>query len=144
MQHHLSAVITLAPAKEKAGDKHILNLAYSVSRHFQTSAGWSMGAMDTGCGSSSTDTYLGLSGSCNCISWRISFSCVFMGFVSVFHSIACLRSGKVIGYKRQLELVGANPVPGLLNAHVVTELGCPGLHLYWFFSVQLEVVKSLK
>lgn len=72
------------------------------------------------------------------------FLCVFMGFVSVFHSIVCLRSGKVIGYKHQLELVGANPVPGLLNAHMVTELGCPELHLYWFFSVQLEVVKSLK
>lgn len=34
-----------------------------------------------------------------------------------------------MGYKWQLELVGASPLPGLLNVHMVTELGCPELHL---------------
>lgn len=72
------------------------------------------------------------------------FLSAFMVFVSAFHSITCLRSGKVIGYKYQLELVGANSVPGLLGVHMVTELGCPELHLCWVFSVQLEVVKALK
>lgn len=72
------------------------------------------------------------------------FLSAFMVFVSVFHSITCLRSGKVIGCECQLELVGANPVLGLLGVHMVAELGCPGLHLCWVFSVHIEVVKAQK
>lgn len=65
-----------------------------------------------------------------------------MFFLRVFHSIICLRSGKVIGYECQLEFVGVSPMSGLLSIHMVTALGCPELRLCWVFSVQLEEVRA--
>lgn len=101
-----------------------------------------MGAVGTGYGSSSTDTYLHLSGSCHRFPWRIS-QC-FHVFCQCFSLHHISKVKKITGYKCQLELVGANPVSDLLSVHMVTEVGCPELHLCWVFSVQLEVVKVLK